>query len=478
MTSSVSIGWVKAMLSKVPLMGKTALYHTLGLSETSQEWDLRTALVVNIIRSFVVDGPPESISRVQRLSIHDPGIKGRIWISKATLPVPKEDDVRQALFKTIDRLKDSGEASGGYLEPQLLPVEAEWTGYRADATPSSLLPDISEEEKYKEMMREVSSPATVLYLHGGALYLMDPATHRPTTKKLAKLTKGRCLSVRYRLAPQNPFPSALLDALVSYLNLLYPPPGSFHTAVEPRHIVFGGDSAGGNLCLALLQTILELQRPGLKILWYGAERDVPIPAGLALSSPWADVTHSSPSCEINSVYDYLPPQSMQTEKMKLPSCALWPANPPRKHLYAEDNMLYHPLVSPQVTQSWVGSCPIFIATGSELLTDEDKYLAMRMASQGVPVVFEEYVAMPHCFAMIMRALPASTRYFTSWATFIQEAIANPEEVKTRGVLIQPKTLKEEPLEVTSLLPWTHEEVLSRVRERAHKLSREFPISKL
>ena len=47
--------------------------------------------------------------------------------------------------------------------------------------------------------------------------------------------------MRYRLAPQHPFPSALLDALVSYFTLLYPPPGSIHEAVPASDIVFGGD---------------------------------------------------------------------------------------------------------------------------------------------------------------------------------------------------------------------------------------------
>ena len=70
---------------------------------------------------------------------------------------------------------------------------------------------------------------------------MDPATHRPLTKLIAKLTGGRVYSVRYRLAPQNPFPSALLDALVSYFTLLYPPPGAVHDAVASENIVFGGD---------------------------------------------------------------------------------------------------------------------------------------------------------------------------------------------------------------------------------------------
>jgi hypothetical protein len=290
MSSPVPI--MKAFLPKVPLIGKTAISHTLGISEHSKEWDLRTELTINILRSFL-DSPSEPISKAQHMSIKDPGIKGRIWISKVTMPIPSEDDIRQGLFKAIEGLKEPGEAPGGYKEPELLPVEAEWTGYRAGATKQSTRLKLPEEQQYTELMKEVTSPVTILYFHGGAHYLMDPASHRPTTKKLAKLTKGRVFSVRYRLAPKNPFPAAILDALVSYFNLLYPSPGSFHEAVDPKHIVLGGDSAGGNVCLALLQTLLEIRRQGLKIRWNGEEREVPMPAGAALCSPWADITHSS-----------------------------------------------------------------------------------------------------------------------------------------------------------------------------------------
>ena len=472
-----SLPLLKALVPKVPLIGKTALYHTLGLSESSQQWDLRTALVINVIRSFVTD-PPQPLSKVQKLSLRDPGIKGRIWVSKVTLQQPGEDDVRQAVFEAIHSLREPGDAPGGYQEPQLAAVEAEWTAYRADAAPESPLPDISEEEKYNALMAEVSSDITVLYFHGGAYYLLDPASHRPTTKELAKLTKGRCLSVRYRLAPQNPFPSALFDALVSYLNLLYPPSGSLHAPVDPAHIVFSGDSAGGNLCLALLQAILALRRRGRSILWNGQPRDVPIPAGLALCSPWADVTHSSPSCEANASYDYLPAPS---HDVQYPPCAIWPADPPRRHLYAEQCMLAHPLVSPLVARSWEGSCPMYIGTGTELLTDEDKALAAQVARQGVPVVFEEYEAMPHCFAMILKSLPASTRYLDRWAGFIRDVVEDPGRVKTKGVVVKPKTLEEEAVEVTGLVPWTFEEVRERVREKAAQTASQAgpePLSKL
>lgn len=172
------------------------------------------------------------------MSVKDPGIKGRIWISKVTMPVCSEDGIRQALSKAIAGLKEPQDQVRGYKEPEIVPVEAEWTGYRAGATNQSTPLKIPEADQYKELMKEVTSPVTVLYFHGGAHIMMDPASHRATTKKLAKLTKGRVLSVRYRLAPKYPFPNAVLDALVSYFTLLYPTTGSFHKAVDPNHSTY------------------------------------------------------------------------------------------------------------------------------------------------------------------------------------------------------------------------------------------------
>ena len=88
------------------------------------------------------------------------------------MPRPEEDDIRQALFKVIEALKEPGEAPGGFAEPDLLPVEAEWTGYRVGATKQSHEVRIPEQQKYTEMMKEVTSPTTVLYFHGGAYYLI------------------------------------------------------------------------------------------------------------------------------------------------------------------------------------------------------------------------------------------------------------------------------------------------------------------
>jgi acetyl esterase/lipase len=303
---------------------------------------------------------------------------------------------------------------------------------------------------------------------------MDPSSHRPTCKKLAKITKGRCLSIRYRLAPQAAFPTQLLDALISYLNLLYPSSDAFHDPVKPEHIVFAGDSAGGNLSLTLLQLLLEFRRQNLKIAWNGMQKEVPLPAGVATSSAWCDISHSSPSCSANRHYDYLPSHHDIPETGPVyPACGIWPAKPPRKQLYADDAVLTHPLVSPIIAKSWEGACPIYMQTGEELLSDEDKFVSCKAAKQNVTVVYEEYEAMPHCFGMVLEALPASRLFFNRWAGFISD-VTNGRQVVTKGTLVRARTLVEESVDVKELSPFTDEEVLERMKARVGKMTAQRP----
>jgi hypothetical protein len=156
--------------------------------------------------------------------------------------------------------------------------------------------------------------------------------------------------------------------------------------------------------------------------------------------------------------------------MEFPACSVWPTSPPRKNLYTTDALLTHPLVSPLAAKSWAGSPPLFIETGQELLTDEDKYIATLAARQGVTVVFEEYVTMPHCFAIVLETLPASRRFFASWAGFIRAAVEKPGSLKTSGTRIKPKTMEEENFDVKSLCAFTEEEVRERMRERVRAMS--------
>ncbi|GAO13381.1 hypothetical protein UVI_02013900 [Ustilaginoidea virens] len=427
----------------MPLLVRVSLLHTLNLSETSAYNDLRSVLTVAFLRAFIAPKARGGMfTRTQNRSLPQLPVKGRLWISKYTTPqLPDPASLKLALAKAIETLNNPDVPAPVLDMPEAVPVYSEWTGYRADAKEDESLPDISEQDKYAEMMKEVKAHTTVLYFHGGGHALMDPATHRSTVKKLAKITGGRAFSVRYRLVPQNPFPSALLDCFVAYLALLYPPPGSWHEPVKPEHIVFAGDSAGGNLAMSLLQVVVELNRLGQRILWHGKECAIPIPAAVACNSPWLDLSHSSEPFygKRPATFDYLgPPGNLGRKGLK--PCAIWPASPPRKYMYAADDLMTHPL----------------------RLAYEDKFVAQKLEGEGVTVVFEEYESMPHCFALVLTGLPESRRCLDGWAGFIRQAVEDPEGLRSRSTTIHAKTLEETCLKFEDLCDVSDDVVRKRV----------------
>ena len=69
-----------------------------------------------------------TLSVLQRQSRHDPGVEGSAWVSKVSLPAPKETDVREALFDAIRTLSD--DSLPILNRPDISPVEVEWIGAR------------------------------------------------------------------------------------------------------------------------------------------------------------------------------------------------------------------------------------------------------------------------------------------------------------------------------------------------------------
>ncbi len=415
---------------------------------------------------------PSSIGKVQRLTTRDPGVKGHVWVSKVKLDIPGEDNVRQLLFKAIE---DMGTGEETWTRPDNRPLEAEWNGYRAvPADPKAPVSNIRDEKlEYENLMKEVTSKVTILYFHGGAMYLLDPATYRPTVSRLAKETGGRVFNVRYRLSPQNPFPAALLDCFTAYLSLLYPPPGAPHAPIPANEIVFGGDSAGGTCCTALLQLLLQIHRSNPHpdrlptVRFHGENVEIPLPAGVALTSPWLDITRGLPSIENLVKYDYLPPPS-QTDTREFPPDSIWPANPPRADLYCDGSALLHPLVSPLASESWSGAPPLFFSVGQEMLRDEDAVFAARAAAQGVKVVWREFEAMPHVFAMLLESCSSTPVHYAETARFCRDVVEG-RGVETNGEFVVARTLERRVVDVrkdlTDLTDGMVEEYMRRGKDR-------------
>ena len=127
---------------------------------------------------------------------------------------------------------------------------------------------------------------TLLYVHGGVYFINSVATERYQIQRHARNLNCRAFAPNYRLAPQYPFPCAVLDVLAAYVYLL----DTCH--LPAAEILVSGDSAGGALILGLLCLLRDV--------------GLPLPAGAMLISPWVDLLHSFPSIMGDNTGDYVP----------------------------------------------------------------------------------------------------------------------------------------------------------------------------
>jgi monoterpene epsilon-lactone hydrolase len=116
---------------------------------------------------------------------------------------------------------------------------------------------------------------TILYLHGGAYVVGSAIGYLGFAAALSRAADARVLLVDYRLAPENPHPAALEDAITAYRWLL--------TSTPAALTVVAGESSGGGLAVALLAALRDA----------GDE----VPAAVVSISPWVDMTLSGASLD-------------------------------------------------------------------------------------------------------------------------------------------------------------------------------------
>ena len=119
--------------------------------------------------------------------------------------------------------------------------------------------------------RPHSGKKIILYCHGGGYSTGSPLYARTLTTKLASQLSMDVFCFDYRLAPEHPYPAAVDDAQAAWDFLMLQGYGA-------KDIFVAGDSAGGNLALALGLRLKKQKRM--------------LPAGFVLMSPWTDLTVS------------------------------------------------------------------------------------------------------------------------------------------------------------------------------------------
>jgi len=88
----------------------------------------------------------------------------------------------------------------------------------------------------------------LMFFHGGGYCSGSIASHRRMVTEAGRAAGVRTLAVGYRLAPEHPFPAAHEDAMTAWRFLC-------NAGIAAEHIAVGGDSAGGNLTVTLINRL-------------------------------------------------------------------------------------------------------------------------------------------------------------------------------------------------------------------------------
>jgi acetyl esterase/lipase len=232
----------------------------------------------------------------------------------------------------------------------------------------------------------VKTVGTLLYIHGGAHVTGSPRTHRPITSWFAK-QGWRVFVPDYRLAPEHRFPSGLEDCVAVYRALLA-------DGVDPRKLVVAGDSAGGNLTLALRLSLRAA--------------DMPQPAAIALLSPVTDFTWSGASSTDNS-----------------DRCAMFSKDilPVGAHLYLGTHDPRDPLASPYYADLKNLPPMVFQVGEDEILLDDSVRVAEHARQAGIEVEIKTWPVVPHVWQMVHRLLPEARESLRLVDTFLRKHLA-------------------------------------------------------
>lgn len=203
----------------------------------------------------------------------------------------------------------------------------------------------------------------ILHCHGGGYSTGSSLYARTLTSKLAEATAMDVLCFDYRLAPEHPYPAALEDAVKVWNYLMLQGYGA-------KDVVVTGDSAGGNLALALCLILKREKRM--------------LPGGLVLMSPWTDLTSSGESFESKAAIDPV----LDADYIDRMVAA-----------YAPEQDLKDPLISP-LFGDFQGFPPTYIQTGEcEILLSDSLRLKQAFQDAAVPVQMDIYPGMWHVFQM-------------------------------------------------------------------------------
>ena len=232
-----------------------------------------------------------------------------------------------------------------------------------------------------------SSGKAILYLHGGGYVIGSSATHRELASRLSVAADADVLTIDYRLAPENPFPAPVEDAVTAYKWLI-------GQGCDPAGVAIAGDSAGGGLTVATLVSLRD--------------QDIPLPACGVCLSPWVDMEGIGDSMTSRAALD---PMVQREGLVAMAGTYLGGADPRT------------PLAAPLYADLH-GLPPLLIQVGtSETLYDDATRLAERAEAAGVETCFESWEEMIHVWHLFAPMLDEGQRAIERIGEFVRAQTA-------------------------------------------------------
>jgi len=234
----------------------------------------------------------------------------------------------------------------------------------------------------------------IVYFHGGGWVIGTVAGYHPMTATLANRTGCAVLSVDYRLAPENPYPAPVDDALAAIRWAAEQ--GAKAIGAEARALVAMGDSAGGNLATVASRLHNE-SRPARKV-------DLQV---LAYPVTGHDF-------DTASYLEFAEGNLLTRKDMKW----FW------DHYCPDAAQRSHPDVSPLHAKDLSASPAALVLTaGRDPLRDEGEAYGQRLKEAGVPTEVVRCEGLLHGFLAMINYAPSAGRAFDKIVSAIGQVAA-------------------------------------------------------
>jgi acetyl esterase/lipase len=236
-------------------------------------------------------------------------------------------------------------------------------------------------------MEDRNRTRILINVHGGA-FNTDAGTLVENIP-IVNLTGIRVIAVKYRLAPESPFPAGVDDAIAVYKEVL--------KTYTPQNVGLYGTSAGAALTA---ETAAKIKQLGL-----------PMPAALGFFSGWADFSIPGDSMSWFSIGGLRATKSADS---------LLRSNPYVGHADLKD-----PILSP-LYSDLKGYPPTLCITGTrDFLLSGTTLYHRALLQAGVDAQLIVFEAMPHAHWIMYHDTPEAAEAFKYMAAFFDQKVGRP-----------------------------------------------------